>query len=61
QRASGKTYDDIADTMGLTNAYVAQLFLNQAQLRPNRVSALRKVVPGLSDSDISDMQRCPYR
>lgn len=25
QRASGKTYDDIADGMGLTNAYVAQV------------------------------------
>ena len=25
QRASGKTYDDIADSMGLTNAYVAQV------------------------------------
>lgn len=61
KRASGKTYDDIADGMGLTNAYVAQLFLNQAQLRPNRVDALRKVVPELSDSDLSDMQRCPYR
>eukprot|EP00904_Undaria_pinnatifida_P008165 jgi/Undpi1/4479/HiC_scaffold_17.g07833.m1 len=61
KRSSGKTYDDIADSMGLTNAYVAQLFLNQAQLRPERVESLRKVVPELSDSDISDMQRCPYR
>ncbi|CAN0478667.1 unnamed protein product, partial [Scytosiphon promiscuus] len=61
QRASGKTFDDIADSMGLTNAYVAQLFLNQAQLRPNRVDALRKVVPELSDSDLSGVERCPFR
>ena len=42
-------------------ARAGQLFLNQAQLRPRRVDSLRKAVPTLSDSDISDMQRCPYR
>lgn len=30
QRASGKTYDDIADSMGLTNAYVAQVQTRKA-------------------------------
>lgn len=59
--ACGKTYDEIAAELGLTNAYVAQLFLNQAQLKPGRVAALRKAVPALSDTDLEHMQRCPYR
>eukprot|EP00903_Cladosiphon_okamuranus_P016232 g14975.t1 len=41
--------------------YVAQLFLNQAQLKPNRVDALRKAVPELGESDLEIMQQCPYR
>ncbi|CAM9988753.1 unnamed protein product [Sphacelaria rigidula] len=57
--ASRKTYDEIASEMGLTNAYVAQLFLNQAQLKPERVAALRKAVPDLTDDDVEYMQRCP--
>lgn len=38
-----------------------QLFLNQAQLKPERVAALRKAVPDLTDDDVEYMQRCPYR
>ncbi|CAN0028701.1 unnamed protein product, partial [Discosporangium mesarthrocarpum] len=58
QTKSGKTYDQIAREVGLTNAY---LFFNQAQLKPSRVDSLRKVVQGISESDLVDMQRCPYR
>jgi cyanate lyase len=36
KEASGKTYDEIAKDMGVTNAYAAQLFLNQAQLKSAR-------------------------
>lgn len=61
KRRSGKTYDQIADEMGLTNTYVAQIFLNQAQLQPSRVDALSEAVPDLGESDLITMQQCPYR
>ena len=42
-------------------SYTAQLFYNQAQLKPGTVDAIRKAVPGLTDQHISIMQRCPMR
>ena len=41
--------------------YTTQLFHNQQQLQANTVAALRKAVPGLSDSDVAAMQRAPHR
>eukprot|EP00899_Mesostigma_viride_P014152 jgi/Mesvir1/22738/Mv14141-RA.1 len=61
KEASGRSYSEIADAVGLTNAYVAQLFLNQAQLQPNTAKRLKEVVPFISDADIELMCRCPFR
>lgn len=33
--------------LGLTNAYVAQLFFNQAQLKPETAGKLKRAVPQL--------------
>lgn len=61
KEASGKTFDAIAAELGLTNAYSAQLFYNQAQLKPGTVSKLKKAVPGISDEDLKTMQKAPMR
>lgn len=45
QERSGKTFTQIAQEVGLTNMYTAQLFYNQSQLKPEYVDALRKVRP----------------
>ena len=34
KEASGKTFDELADELGWTNAYTCQLILGQAQLKP---------------------------
>ncbi len=47
--------------MGITNVYCAQLFHHQQQLQPNTVKALGQAVPGLTDVDLAQMQRAPYR
>ena len=60
QEASGKTYDEIAAVLGLTNLYTAQLFLNQAQLKPETAEKLKAVVP-ISEEDLAIMQRPPFR
>ena len=36
KQSSGKSFDEIASEMNMTNAYVAQLFLGQAQLKTHR-------------------------
>lgn len=43
--ASGKTFDEIAVDIGCTNAYTAQLFFNQAQLKPDTAAKLKAAVP----------------
>jgi cyanate lyase len=58
---TGKTFTQIAKDVGLTNVYTAQLFYNQAQLKPDRVERLRAAVPDLSDEDVKVMQRVPFR
>lgn len=59
--ASGKTFDEIAKGMGVTNAYAAQLFLNQAQLKTASVPRLAELIPALDASDLQLMTRCPLR
>lgn len=59
--ASGKTYDEIALSCGLTNLFTAQLFMNQAQLRPDTAAKLSAAVPGISSSDLLFMQKPPMR
>jgi cyanate lyase len=58
---SGKTFTQISKEVGLTNVYTAQLFYNQAQLKPERVEKLKKAVPDLLDDDVKTMQRVPFR
>ncbi|KAK9832326.1 hypothetical protein WJX74_006380 [Apatococcus lobatus] len=61
KEASGKTFTQISKEIGLTNAFTAQLFYNQAQLKKGTVDKLRKAVPDLNDAQIEVMQRCPMR
>lgn len=58
---SGKTFDQIANECGLTNAYTAQLFFSQAQLKPETAVKLKQSVPGISDQDLMALQRFPMR
>ncbi|GJQ15305.1 hypothetical protein GpartN1_g7096.t1 [Galdieria partita] len=58
---SGKTFDQIANECGLTNAYAAQLFFSQAQLKPETAPLLKKAVPDISDQDLLAIQRFPMR
>jgi cyanate lyase len=59
--ASGKTYDELSAILGLTNAFVAQLFTVQAQLSPRAAALLKVAVPGISHNDLATMQKCPVR
>merc|ERR1719343_136243 len=43
------------------NAYTAQLFYNQAQLKPATRTKLQKAVPAISDGDLDLMQKAPMR
>lgn len=61
KEASGMTFSEIAEEVGLTNVYTTQLFYGQQQLQPNTVAALRAVVPDLQDDDIEAMLRAPMR
>jgi cyanate lyase len=61
QEATGKSFDEIAAALGLCNVYTAQLFYNQAQLKPGTVEKLKSVVPSISDADLAVMQRAPVR
>ena len=54
--ASGKTYDEISSTMGVTNTYAAQLLLGQAKLSPDAATKLKEALPELSDKDLVCMQ-----
>ena len=58
---SGKTFDELAVELGLTNTYTAQLFLGQAQLKPETASKLQALLPAISSADIEAMQGCPMR
>lgn len=58
---SGRSFDEIAVELGLTNTYTAQLFLGQAQLKPATATKLKELMPGISDADIEAMQGCPMR
>ncbi len=59
--ATGKTYDELADALGLCNVYVAQLFRRQAQLKNNTEAKLVKLVPGLTEDLLQEMRKCPMR
>ena len=59
--ASGKSYDELADSLGLCNVYVAQLFRRQAQLKKDTEGKLVKLVPGLTEDLLTEMRKCPMR
>jgi len=61
KEASGKSFTNIANELGLTNAYVANLFMNQARLTEELTPALQAAVPGLTAQQLAAMQRCPMR
>lgn len=58
---SGLTFDQIAEKLGVTNAYTAQLFMNQAQLKPATALLLKEAVPQISQEDITVMKAVPFR
>lgn len=58
---SKKSFDEISAHLGLTNVYTAQLFMNQAQLKPDKVKKLKEIVPGITDDDLAAMQHIPFR
>lgn len=58
---SGKTFDEIGNELGLTNAYTANLFYGQAQLKSGTAPKLKKAVPGISEDDLALMQKAPMR
>ena len=58
---SGLTFDQIAEKLGVTNAYTAQLFMNQAQLKPATALKLKEAIPGIADEDIVAMKKEPFR
>ena len=59
--ASGKTWRQVAGEVGLTTPYVAQLLLNQAQLKAESAPALRQALPALTDEQVAMMQLAPLR
>ena len=59
--ASKLTFDEIAKGLGLTNSYVAQLFVGQANLKPATAEKLKKLVPGITAADLELMQEPPMR
>jgi len=61
KNASGKTYDELANALGLCNVYVAQLFRLQAQLKKETEAKLVKLVPGLTGDLLEAMRQCPMR
>ncbi|KAG5178053.1 cyanate lyase C-terminal domain-containing protein [Tribonema minus] len=61
KESSGLTFDQLAEGLGVTNSYAAQLLLNQAQLKPHTAEKLAKLLPELTQDDLKAMQRCPMR
>lgn len=59
---AGVSYDQLAEALGVTNTYCAQLLLGQAKLTPDTATKLQQILPSLSQDDLNDMQnRYPMR
>lgn len=54
--SSNLSYDDLAASLGVTNAYAAQLLLGQAKLTPSTATKLKEALPSITDDDIKSMQ-----
>uniref|UniRef100_A0A7S0LE89 Cyanate hydratase n=1 Tax=Coccolithus braarudii TaxID=221442 RepID=A0A7S0LE89_9EUKA len=50
---AGKSFDDLATEIGMTNTYTAQLLLGQAKLSAATASKLKAALPDLTDVDIA--------
>ena len=58
---SNMSFDDIAEKIGVCNAYAGQLFYTQAQLKPETAIKLKAAMPGLTEQDIEQMKIAPMR
>ncbi|WP_447980248.1 cyanase [Candidatus Nitrospira bockiana] len=58
---SGKTYDELAHALGVTNVYVAQLLRRQTQLKPATAAKLAQVLPAITPDLLKEMQKPPVR
>ena len=56
KKDSKLSYDEIANQLGVTNTYCAQLFLGQAKLTPETAAKLQEALPGISQEDLECMQ-----
>ena len=54
--SAGLSYDELADKLGVTNAYAAQLLLGQAKLTASTAPKLKAALPDLSNKDLTAMQ-----
>lgn len=53
---SGLTYDQLADKLGVTNTYTAQLLMGQAKLDKQTAKLLQEALPAAKEEDIESMQ-----
>lgn len=56
KKASGLSYDELANQIGVTNTYAAQLLLGQAKLTPATAEKLRQVLPEIEEADLVEMR-----
>jgi len=61
KKVSGKSFDQIATELGLTNGYTAQLLLGQAQLKPGTKPKLAAALPTLTEKEFEMMEEAPMR
>ncbi|KAJ8606543.1 hypothetical protein CTAYLR_010406 [Chrysophaeum taylorii] len=61
KQASGKTFDELAASLGYTNAYTAQLLMGQAQLKPGARDKLAALLPTITAEDLDAMMAPPFR
>ncbi|KAJ8599976.1 hypothetical protein CTAYLR_010576 [Chrysophaeum taylorii] len=61
RQASGKTFDELAASLGYTNAYTAQLLMGQAQLKPGARDKLAALLPTITAEDLDAMMAPPFR
>ncbi|MEW5308613.1 MAG: hypothetical protein WDW38_000558 [Sanguina aurantia] len=61
KQASGKTFNQIALALGVSNVYAANLFYLQQQLKPDTAELLVKAVPGLTSELVLQMKKAPAR
>jgi cyanate lyase len=56
KRDSGLTYDQLSQTLGVSNTYAAQLLLGQAKLTPDTATKLQQALPNIQAEDLQSMQ-----